>query len=79
MLWTGFGLASVIGVLNGLHFLYPVVPSLGGKLYDFCALCTQRPWNAIGWTLVAVRPFAVGLAFLIPLDFSLSCWFFRLF
>ena len=79
MLWFGVCLAGTIDVLNGLHFLYPVVPSLGGKLYDIGELFTQRPWSAIGRTPVAVYPFAIGLAFFIPLDLSFSCWFFFLF
>ena len=79
MLWFGVCLAGAIDVLNGLHFLYPVVPSLGGKLYDIGELFTQRPWSAIGRTPVAVYPFAIGLAFFIPLDLSFSCWFFFLF
>ena len=33
----------------------------------------------LGWTPVAVFPYAVGLAFFIPLDLSFSCWFFYLF
>ena len=30
-------------------------------------------------TPIAVFPFAVGIAFFIPLDLSFSCWFFYLF
>ena len=79
MLWIGFCTAGAVDLLNGLHFLYPALPSLGGKVYDIGTLFTEKPWSAIGWTPVAVYPFAVGLASFIPLDLSFSCWFFYLF
>lgn len=79
VMWLGFGIAGAIDILNGLHYLFPTVPSLGGRLYDLRPFFTQKPWSAIGWTPVAVFPFAVGLAFFIPLDLSFSCWFFYLF
>ena len=79
VMWIGFALAGVIDITNGLHFLYPSVPSIGGRLYDLRPFFTTKPWNAVGWTPVALFPFAVGLAFFIPLDLSFSCWFFYLF
>ena len=79
MMWLGFGIAGAIDILNGLHYLFPTVPSLGGRLYDLRPFFTQKPWSAIGWTPIAVFPFAVGMAFFIPLDLSFSCWFFYLF
>ncbi len=79
MMWLGFGIAGAIDILNGFNFLYPVVPSLGGRLYDLRPFFNQKPWSAIGWTPIAVFPFAVGMAFFIPLDLSFSCWFFYLF
>ena len=78
-MWIGFGLAAAMDTINGLHFLYPAVPGLGGKLYDLLPYFTEKPWNAIGWTPFAVFPYAVGLAFFIPLDLSFSCWFFYIF
>ncbi|HIO08218.1 TPA: hypothetical protein EYN09_15000 [Candidatus Poribacteria bacterium] len=79
LMWMGFIGAGGIDVINGLHFLYPTVPTLGGRLYDIGPLFTEKPWNAIGWTPVAVYPFIIGLSFFIPLDLSFSCWFFYLF
>ena len=76
LMWMGFIAAGGIDVINGLHFLYPTVPTLGGRLYDIGPLFTEKPWNAIGWTPVAVYPFIIGLSFFIPLDLSFSCWFF---
>lgn len=79
VLWVGFALAAAVDILNGLNFLYPSFPSLGGKLYDVVQHFPSRPWSAIGWTPTALYPFAVGLGWLIPLDLSFSCWFFYLF
>jgi hypothetical protein len=79
LLWIGFAIAGGMDAINGLHFLYPVVPGIGGRLYDIGPLFTEKPWNAIGWTPAALFPYAVGMAFFIPLDLSFSCWFFYLF
>jgi hypothetical protein len=79
IMWIGFGFAGAIDVINGLNFLYPTVPSFGGRLYDIQPFFTSKPWDAIGWTPVAIFPFAIGMAFFIPLDLSFSCWFFYLF
>ena len=77
-MWVGFAVGATIDIINGLNFLYPVVPSLGGKLYDLRQIFTERPLNAIGWSPIAVFPFGVGLSFFIPLDLAFSCWAFWL-
>ena len=74
LVWFGL----TINLINGLNFLFPYVPSLGGKLYDLGQVFTERPWSAIGWSPIAVFPFGVGLSFFIPLDSSFSCWVFWL-
>ena len=80
LMWFGFAFAAGIGILNGLHFLYPILPGLK-KTYSLNYLFTQKPWSAItseGF-LIAFYPCAVGLGFFIPLTLSFSCWFFYLF
>jgi hypothetical protein len=77
-MWVGLGIGALIDIINGLHFLFPVIPGLGGGLYDLRILFTERPWNAIGWSPIALFPFGVGLSFFIPLDLSFSCWAFWL-
>jgi len=47
-----------------------------GAAYDLGQQVKNMPWRAIGWTPLNVYPFAVGLAFFIPLDLAFSCWFF---
>jgi len=78
LMWLGFGLAGGISLLNGLSFLYPVIPSLRVKYWDAGPLFANRPWSAIGWTPISFYPFALGLGYLLPLDLLFSCWFFYL-
>ena len=78
-MWTGFAAAFGISVLNGLHFLYPVVPELNVSMRDVGHYFTSKPWNAVGWVPISLFPFAIGLAFFLPLDLSFSCWFFYVF
>jgi len=85
LMWIAFAIAFLYNIINGLHYLYPAVPNLGGSLgdsfgkSDIGRLFTSKPWNAIGWTPVIALPSIVGLAFFIPLDLAFSCWFFYLF
>ena len=60
LMWIGFGLAGIINLVNGLHYILPAVPSLGGQSYNIGYLFSRKPWSAIGWTPVAVYPFVVG-------------------
>ena len=80
LMWMGFGVAAFIDLLDGLNYLYPNIPRIGGiRGYNISRLFTEHPWNAIDWLPVRIYPFAVGLAFFMPLDLSFSCWFFYLF
>ena len=86
VMWLGFGLAFSINIVNGLHHLYPIIPSLGGELYsktgrglDLGRFFTEKPWSATGSIPVMMIPAVVGLAFFIPLDLSFSFWFFFFF
>ncbi|GDX40457.1 hypothetical protein LBMAG21_07490 [Armatimonadota bacterium] len=79
-MWAGFCIAGGIDLINGLHYLYPQIPGLGGTLteYSLNSLFTSRPFSAMGWTPVGLYPFAVGMTYFIPLDLSFSIWFFYL-
>ena len=79
LLWLGFLLAGSMNLLNGLRFLFPMVPGVGGSLYNVGRYFQTKPLNAIGALHVAVYPFAIGLSFFIPLELSFSIWFFFLF
>jgi hypothetical protein len=79
LFWIGFALAAGLNLINGLHNLFPAVPSMTFNGFDAGQWFTARPWNAIGWTPLAVFPFIVGLGYLLPVDLLFSCWFFFIF
>ena len=77
-MWCGFAIAAFISLINGLHILYPEIPSIPNKYIPLHSLFTEKPWSALrrdGFAII-IYPFAVGLGFLMPLDLLLSCAFF---
>lgn len=80
LMWLAFAAAVSVNILNGLHFLWPSVPKfVSGEQYDISRFFPEKPFSAIGWTPVCIYPFAIGIAFFMPLDLSFSCWFFYFF
>ncbi|MBD3184140.1 hypothetical protein GF312_17785 [Candidatus Poribacteria bacterium] len=79
VLWLGFAVAASIDIINGLHYIFPVIPSLPVKQRNIGHLFTSKPFNAIGWFPISFYPFAIGLCFFAPLDLLFSGWFFYLF
>ncbi len=80
LLWVGFAVAAGIGIINGLHTWFPDIPEIPVRA-QFLQF-TQRPWTALtagSQFTISFYPFGIGLAFLVPLDISFSCWFFYLF
>ncbi len=78
MMWTGFAIAALIGLWNGIAFLYPSVPSLAVGITDMKPYLTSKPWSALDWFPITFYPIAIGLGFLLPTDLLFSCWFFFL-
>ncbi|MCC6443539.1 MAG: hypothetical protein IT210_08815 [Armatimonadetes bacterium] len=78
--WTWFGvlIPVVLHTINGLHSYYPAVPTLNFRHVDAVASLQTKPWNAIGWLDVTFYPCIVGIAYLLTLEISLSCWAFFL-
>lgn len=76
-LWIGFGVAAGISILNGLQMWYPSLPHLQVRA-TYLAF-NQPPWSTLNGTPITFYPFAIGLAYLVPLDISFSCWFFYVF
>jgi len=76
LVWIGFLIAFGLEMVAGLNYLYPSIPSLKIK---YVLPTSIRPWNAMSWGFaIYVYPFAIGLTYLMPLDLSLSLWFFLL-
>ena len=74
--WIGFLIAFGLEMVAGLNYLYPSIPPLKIK---YVLPTSIRPWNAMSWGFaIYVYPFAIGLTYLMPLDLSLSLWFFLL-
>lgn len=78
LLWIGFGIAAGIDIINGLSFLFPVIPKIN-LVYQVGRYFTEKPLNSIGRFPIQLNPYAIGLAYLVPLDLLFSCWFFYLF
>jgi hypothetical protein len=77
-MWIGFALAGGLESLNSLNWLYPAFPSVPIKPLRLEELLVARPWNGAGMVAAAFYPFMIGVAFLLTLDVSFSCWFFYL-
>ncbi|MGQ9525535.1 MAG: DUF6785 family protein, partial [Armatimonadota bacterium] len=75
-LWIGAAVAGGINLVNGIAVHIPSVPSIRVNIFDISPFIANRPWNAMGWTPISFYPFAIGLAYLLPLDLLFSCWFF---
>jgi hypothetical protein len=76
LIWIGFAASLGLNLLNGIHYLFPIFPSFFYGRFMLSQYFTTRPWNYMGWMPIEFHPFAVGLAFFMPLDLSFSCWFF---
>ncbi len=80
LFWAGMAVAVGLELWNGLAYLYPSLPMLPLKNssagQDLQTYLTSPPWNAIGWTPVALYPFGIALGMLLPVDLLFSAWFF---
>src|SRR5262249_1480481 len=69
-----------VDLLNGFHFLYPSIPMLNVRfLGDLSQALPDYPWNAIGWTPIAIFPFIAALGVFLPTDLIFSAVFFFFF
>lgn len=76
LMWIGFAISGSLTLLAGIHYLYPSVPYLRIVRQNIGQLITQPPWNAMGGISLAFYFWAIGIAFLMPLELSISCWLF---
>ena len=74
LMWIAFGLVAAFDIVNGLHHVFPAIPSVYEKAYRF--RFTEKPFSAMGWLRLGIYPFVLGIGFLIPLDLLFSSWFF---
>ena len=80
LFWIGVTIAACLEAWNGLAYLYPSIPMLplrfAGASQDLGTYMTSPPWNAIGWTPMAIYPFGIAMGMLLPVDLLFSTWFF---
>jgi len=75
-MWMGFAIAGALTMLAGIHYLFPSVPHVQIVRRNIGTLFTQPPWSAMGGIPMGFYFWAIGLAFLMPLELSFSCWVF---
>ncbi len=81
LLWLGFALPFCIDVMNTVHLNVPTVPYIPTRMADqpdLGQIMATPPWNAIGYTPISFYPFVIGIAYLLSVDMTFSCWFFWL-
>lgn len=81
LLWLGFALPFCIDIMNTFHLNAPAVPYIPTRTSDqpdIGQLLSSPPWNAIGYTPISFYPFVIGIAYLLAVDITFSCWFFWL-
>lgn len=75
--WIAFAAAAFVDIFNTLSINFPVLPRLPTRGAGF--RFAEKPWNAMGWTMVDFTPFNFAFGFLMPLDLNFSLWFLFLF
>lgn len=78
LMWTGFGLAAGIVLLNGLSYWIPSIPTVPVKRTNLALAFASKPWSAISELNLSFYPFIIGLGFLMPIDLCFSTVFFYL-
>jgi len=76
MLWAGLAVAGGVTLLNGIAYFWPAVPMIPIKRQDIDPYITTPPWTGMGNVKISFYFFAIGIAFIMPLDLSFSLWFF---
>lgn len=76
--WLGFILAGLLDIWHGLAYFFPHLPDFTVRhdQRDWGIFFTSKPWSAIGWLPIPLYPFVIALGFLLPIDLSVSIWFF---
>lgn len=77
LMWLGFAVPALIFTLNGLHEIWPHVPSVSLR-YLLNQYFTEQPFNAIAYTPIFLSFAAIGFFYLLPTQLLFSLWFFFL-
>ncbi len=79
LLWIGFSCAGFVSFVNQMHIWNPLIPSVPIQPVSLTRYFETKPWNAIRDLNRTFYPFAIGIAYLMPLDLIVSTWFFHIF
>lgn len=73
----GFTFAGLLTMLNGLHHFWPAIPGMStGNVSDMAKWSTDPIWRSMGGTPISLHLYAIGMAFVVPLDLLFSLWAF---
>ncbi|GAB4463092.1 MAG: hypothetical protein OHK0029_31160 [Armatimonadaceae bacterium] len=76
--WLGAALPVVLQGLAAIHFTFaptiPFFPMKPNDMPDVQGFFSEKPWSAVGYLKLTFYPFVVGLAYLLALEISFSCW-----
>jgi hypothetical protein len=79
LFWIGAAIPFAFCLMNTFALNDPRLPLISLRAdIDINTFLTQPPYNAIGRTAISFYPFVIGIAYLIPVDVTFSCWFFFL-
>lgn len=78
LLWLGAAIPLIIHSINGLHLYIPAVPRIPLDRF-FWGAFPNRPWTSLNSVRISVYFSVIGFTYLIPMEISLSMWFFFLF
>lgn len=83
VMWSGFGIAFGLETLAALHYsISPTCPYVPLKAsepaFNVGNLISTPPWTGFGYFVIGFYPLVIGIAYLLALDVSFSCWFFYL-
>ncbi len=79
LLWIGFSSAAFVSIVNQLHIWNPIIPFIPIQPVSLTHYFETKPWNAVRDLNRTFYPFAIGIAYLMPLDLIVSTWFFHIF
>jgi hypothetical protein len=77
--WAGFLIPTVVFTVNGLHMMFPYLPSFTLETDLTAKLPPYRPWIEIQSITIYFSFAAIGFFYLLPADLVFSLWFFFLF
>jgi hypothetical protein len=75
--WMGVAIPFTIGSFNALHRYFPTVPQIPLQFPLVPDGSVSPPWTGLGTMDLTISFPLIAIAFIVPADISLSCWFFH--